>query len=149
MSDIVFCSQVDLWSAGVTAFIALGGYHLFDASKESLGLRRRMDVTLQREYEKPVWSNISSEAKRVIQALLRSEPRDRLTAEQLLEDRWLAAEEVAETNPPITPRMSPRLSPRMSNPNGKMGNGGSPRGREAPVRVSPRRAPRTEDSEYV
>ena len=159
--------EVDLWSAGVTAFIALGGYHLFDASKESLGLRRRMDVTLQREYEKPVWSNISPEAKRVIQALLRSEPGDRLTAEQLLADRWLAGEEVAETNPPMSPRMSPRISPRlspgmsprMSKLNGKMPNGGSPGGREAPARVSPRRVPRaddaagrmssTEDSEYV
>ena len=159
--------EVDLWSAGVTAFIALGGYHLFDASKESMGLRGRMDVTLQREYEKPVWSNISPEAKRVIQALLRSEPRDRLTAEQLLADRWLAAEEVAETNPPMSPRMSPRISPRlspgmsprMSKLNGKMANGGSPGGREAPARVSPRRVPRaddaagrlssTEDSEYV
>ena len=126
-----------------------------------------MDVTLQREYEKPVWSNSSPDAKRVIQALLRSEPRDRLTAEQLLADRWLAAEEVAETNPPMSPRMSPRISPRlspgmsprMSKLNGKMANGGSPGGREAPARVSPRRVPRaddaagrlssTEDSEYV
>ena len=151
--------EVDLWSTGVTVFIMLGGYHLFDASKESLGARRRMDFTLQREYDKPVWSNVSVEAKRVIQGLLGSDPGSRYTAERLLADRWLAAAAAtadvttAESTPPLSPRMSPRMSPRISNrPNGKMGNGDSPRVmRDVPVRVTPklRKDASSAESEYV
>jgi serine/threonine protein kinase len=151
--------EVDLWSTGVTVFIMLGGYHLFDASKESLGARRRMDFTLQREYDKPVWSNVSVEAKRVIQGLLGSDPGSRYTAERLLADRWLVAAAAAadgataESTPPLSPRMSPRMSPRISNrPNGKMGNGDSPRVmRDVPVRVTPklRKDASSAESEYV
>ena len=59
----------------------------------------------------------------------------------------------AESTPPLSPRMSPRMSPRISNrPNGKMGNGDSPRVmRDVPVRVTPklRKDASSAESEYV
>ena len=83
---------VDVWSFGVTTFLMLGGYHLFDASREAYSARLRMDATLQREFAKPAWTSISPEAKRALRAMLRSEASERVAAEDVLRDPWLAAD---------------------------------------------------------
>ena len=80
---------VDMWSAGVTAFLMLGGYHLFDASSDAYSARLRMHNTLQQEYAKPVWAGVSSEAKSVIRRMLCSEAGERVTATELLADPWV------------------------------------------------------------
>ena len=78
----------DVWSFGVTTFLMLGGYHLFDASREAYSARLRMDATLQREFAKPAWTSISPEAKRALRAMLRSEASERVAAEEVLRDPW-------------------------------------------------------------
>ena len=76
----------------MTTFLMLGGYHLFDASREAYSARLRMDATLQREFAKPAWTSISPEAKRALRAMLRSEASERVAAEEVLRDPWLAAD---------------------------------------------------------
>ena len=79
-----------MWSAGVTVFLMLGGYHLFDASQDAYSNRLRMHVTLQKEYQKPAWQTVSNEAKSMIRKLLCSDAGERMTASQLLEDKWFS-----------------------------------------------------------
>ena len=81
---------VDMWSAGVTVFLMLGGYHLFDASQDAYSNRLRMHVTLQKEYQKPAWQTVSNEAKSMIRKLLCSDAGERMTASQLLKDKWFS-----------------------------------------------------------
>ena len=78
----------DVWSLGVTTFLMLGGYHLFDAGAASRDARARAKETLAMEFRKPQWARVSADAKRVLERMLRTDPRARVTAEALLEDKW-------------------------------------------------------------
>ena len=80
--------EVDVWSLGVTTFLMLGGYHLFDAGAASRDARARAKETLAMEFRKPQWARVSADAKRVLERMLRTDPRARVTAEALLEDEW-------------------------------------------------------------
>ena len=80
--------EADLWSLGVTTFLMLGGYHLFDAGAASRDARTRAKETLALEFRKPQWARVSADAKRVIERMLRADPRARVTAEALLQDKW-------------------------------------------------------------
>lgn len=80
--------EVDVWSLGVTTFLMLGGYHLFDAGAASRDARARAKETLAMEFRKPQWARVSADAKRVLERMLRTDPRARVTAEALLEDKW-------------------------------------------------------------
>jgi serine/threonine protein kinase len=80
--------EVDVWSLGVTTFLMLGGYHLFDAGAASREARARAKETLAMEFRKPQWARVSADAKRVLERMLHTDPRARVTAEALLEDEW-------------------------------------------------------------
>jgi serine/threonine protein kinase len=84
--------EADVWSLGVTTFLMLGGYHPFDAGAASRDARTRADETLALEFRKPQWSNVSADAKRVLERMLRTDPRARVTAEELLEDVWFRSD---------------------------------------------------------
>ncbi len=84
--------EADVWSLGVTTFLMLGGYHPFDAGAASRDARTRADETLALEFRKPQWSNVSADAKRVLERMLRTDPRTRVTAEELLEDVWFRSD---------------------------------------------------------
>ena len=84
--------EADVWSLGVTTFLMLGGYHPFDAGAASRDARTRADQTLALEFRKPQWSNVSADAKRVLERMLRTDPRARVTAEELLEDEWFRSD---------------------------------------------------------
>ena len=84
--------EADVWSLGVTTFLMLGGYHPFDAGAASRDARTRADQTLAVEFRKPQWSNVSADAKRVLERMLRTDPRARVTAEELLEDEWFRSD---------------------------------------------------------
>ena len=80
--------EVDVWSLGVTTFLMLGGYHLFDVGAASLDARTCAKETLALEFQKPQWARVSAGAKRVIERMLRADPSARVTAEALLQDAW-------------------------------------------------------------
>ena len=132
---------VDVWSFGVTAFLMLGGYHPFDASREAYSARLRMDVTLQREFAKPAWTSISPEAKRVLRAMLKSEASERVAVEELLRDPWLAAADIPRSPSALPLRVPGAESPgRIRIETGARGRlSGSPAtATRSPTRVSPR-----------
>jgi serine/threonine protein kinase len=84
--------EADVWSLGVTTFLMLGGYHPFDAGAASRDARTRAHETLALEFRKPQWARVSADAKRVLERMLRTDPRARVTAEELLEDEWFGSD---------------------------------------------------------
>ncbi|EAL48464.2 protein kinase putative [Entamoeba histolytica] len=80
--------EVDMWSIGVITYVLLCGYPPFfgDTLGEILSAVCAADYDFQEEY----WSEVSNEAIQFISNLLVLEPSLRLTAEEALQDPWLA-----------------------------------------------------------
>lgn len=83
--------ECDLWSCGVILFILLGGYPPFyDDSEPKLFRKIRAG---KYNMEDPVWDLVSDEAKDLIAQLLRVEPGERLTVDQVLAHPWMVEED--------------------------------------------------------
>ncbi|CAK0888515.1 unnamed protein product, partial [Prorocentrum cordatum] len=77
-------SQCDMWSLGVIAFVLLAGY--FPFSGENLA----EDIQAGKLDWKPShWANISDCAADFVKALLKVDPKERLTAHAALEHSWI------------------------------------------------------------
>lgn len=79
----------DVWSAGMCAYILLGGDRLFEEETPHRVVRRIMhegDLGLQRE----AWGALSEEAKDWLRSVLVLDPDKRPTAKQALEHPWLS-----------------------------------------------------------
>jgi CRP-like cAMP-binding protein len=80
----------DMWSIGVVLFVLLSGYHPFDPTGEADDdeLIRRIQHN-KPDFDDPVWEQISSSGRSLINSLLCADPKRRLTIEQLLQHPWL------------------------------------------------------------
>jgi len=79
--------MIDMWSIGVIMYIMLCGYPPFFGETDADVLAM---VSLGNFSFKPSdWKNISEDAKNLIRNLLKMNPRDRYTAEQTLNHRWI------------------------------------------------------------
>lgn len=81
-----YTSQCDLWSLGVISFILLSGYMPF-AGDEKTQIQKILKGKYTLKPEK--WCTISCEARSFVEALLRVNPRERLTAEGALAHPWI------------------------------------------------------------
>jgi calcium/calmodulin-dependent protein kinase I len=88
--------SVDVWSAGVLAYILLCGYPPFHAETEVLLFKKIMDVDYQ--FDPKVWGKVSDDARDFVCHLLVGDPQSRFTATEALAHRWLAAS--ASKRPP-------------------------------------------------
>lgn len=87
---------MDIWSAGVIAFILLGGYPPFQCDDENdrdklFAVIRKGKVKFHKQY----WGHISDGAKDLIRQMLTVDPDDRPSAQELLNHPWIQASEAS------------------------------------------------------
>lgn len=94
--------KCDIWSAGVILYILLCGDPPFNGPNDNAIYRAIKKKTFS--YSNPVWKHISEQAKDLINKML-SDPKTRLTAEQVLQHPWVkdlaphSTESVLKLNP--------------------------------------------------
>ncbi|CAK9184757.1 unnamed protein product [Ilex paraguariensis] len=79
--------EVDIWSSGVILYILLCGVPPFWAETEqgvALAILRGVI-----DFKREPWPQISDSAKNLVRQMLESDPRKRLTAQQVLEHPWI------------------------------------------------------------
>ncbi|XP_014667689.1 PREDICTED: twitchin-like isoform X2 [Priapulus caudatus] len=83
--------QADVWGVGVLAFIMLSGVSPFLGEDD----RETMDnISFVRYDYRDFYRNVTQEAFRFVQQLLRRNPMKRLTVEECLEHRWMQVTDV-------------------------------------------------------
>ncbi|CAJ1948645.1 unnamed protein product [Cylindrotheca closterium] len=82
-----YTKSCDIWSIGVITYILLCGYPPFygDSDAEIFDSVR----TGKFDFPSPEWDNISSTAKEFVRYLLQKDPRERPTALQAMNHRWI------------------------------------------------------------
>ncbi|KAM9302111.1 serine/threonine-protein kinase 33 [Gastrophryne carolinensis] len=82
-----YSQQCDTWSVGVIMYMLLSGDPPFLGSSEEklFELIKKGELN----FSHSAWQNVSDGAKDVLQKLLRVDPADRITANELLDDPWI------------------------------------------------------------
>ncbi|GFN81615.1 serine/threonine-protein kinase dclk1-like [Plakobranchus ocellatus] len=82
--------EIDVWSAGVIAYILLCGFPPFSSPTENQDELFDMIMKGNFKFPSPYWDDISASAKDVISRMLDIDADKRLTATQVLEHKWVA-----------------------------------------------------------
>ena len=90
MGDGYDSTACDMWSVGVILYMLLCGYPPFWAPDDMTALFVAI-MTAKYEFRSPEWDSIATEAKALIRGLLQLNPKQRLTAQQVLEHEWVKA----------------------------------------------------------
>ncbi|XP_044129210.1 MAP kinase-activated protein kinase 3 [Bufo gargarizans] len=97
----------DMWSLGVIMYILLCGYPPFYSNTGqaiSPGMKKRIRMG-QYEFPGPEWSDVSEEAKQMIQQLLRTDPTERMTITQFMNHPWINQSMAVPQTPLCTARV--------------------------------------------
>lgn len=101
--DDGYTCACDLWSLGVVAYVALSGKPPFwGTPKQQLARMRAEKYPLSGEF----WDTVSSDAKDLIQQLLKTDVQVRLCADQVIRHPWLKT----DASPAETPLLAQVLS---------------------------------------
>ncbi|XP_076358675.1 MAP kinase-activated protein kinase 2 [Tachypleus tridentatus] len=97
----------DMWSLGVIMYILLCGFPPFYSNHGlaiSPGMRKRIRAG-QYDFPNPEWKYVTQDAKDLIRGLLRTDPTERLTIEEVCRNKWIAK----YTEVPMTPLYSVKI----------------------------------------
>eukprot|EP00270_Netrium_digitus_P018406 TRINITY_DN6993_c0_g2_i1.p2 TRINITY_DN6993_c0_g2~~TRINITY_DN6993_c0_g2_i1.p2 ORF type:complete len:111 (-),score=4.61 TRINITY_DN6993_c0_g2_i1:396-728(-) len=79
--------HVDIWSAGVICFTALGGYMPFVGDDDNETFKLILDGTLS--FTGEAWKTVSDDAKDFVCKLLTCDPNKRISASAALVHPWI------------------------------------------------------------
>lgn len=82
--------KIDVWSAGVIAYILLCGFPPFSSPTENQDELFDLIMKGKFTFPSPHWDDISASAKDVISGMLNTDASQRLSATQVLEHKWVA-----------------------------------------------------------
>lgn len=90
-------AEADIWSAGVILYILLSGVPPFWAENEK-GI---FDAVLRGhiDFSSDPWPSLSSGAKELVKKMLRQDPKERLTAVEILNHPWVREDGIASDKP--------------------------------------------------
>jgi len=94
----------DIWSLGVIMYILICGFPPFyshHGQPISPGMKKRIRSG-QYEFPKPEWTNVSSDCKELIKGCLKTNPEERLTIDQVIENKWIAQYNAVPPTPLLT-----------------------------------------------
>ena len=92
LSATRYDKSCDMWSLGVICYILLCGYPPFYSNHGlaiSPGMKKRIRAG-QYDFPSSEWSCVSSEAKNLIRGLLKTDPMERLSIEQVMAHDWIS-----------------------------------------------------------
>ena len=78
----------DIWSCGIIMYVLLSGRTPFNGDNEKLILRSIYKYTGTPNFSISKWDSISKPAKELICWMLKANPKERPTAQQVLEHNW-------------------------------------------------------------
>lgn len=94
----------DIWSLGVIMYILLCGFPPFYSNHGlpiSPGMKKRIRSG-QYEFPKPEWTNVSTDAKDLIKGCLKTNPEERLTIDQVIQNKWVSQYNAVPPTPLLT-----------------------------------------------
>merc|ERR1711936_1340254 len=97
----------DIWSLGVIMYILICGYPPFyshHGQPISPGMKRRIRGG-QYEFPRPEWSDVSNDCKNLIRECLKTNPDERPTIDQVIENKWISQHEVVPDTPLVTSKV--------------------------------------------
>ncbi|KAJ1449240.1 kinase-like domain-containing protein [Pelagophyceae sp. CCMP2097] len=83
-------SECDLWSLGVILYILLCGYPPFYDENNNNAVIFKLIKTGTFTFADPYWTNVSADAKDLVQRLLTVDVAQRITAPQVFVHKWMA-----------------------------------------------------------
>jgi serine/threonine protein kinase len=86
LTDNWYSEKVDIWAVGVTTFLMLARYHLFDQEQESEELAAEIVYSDFESIETP--DGVSEDAMDFMRKLLARSLHERASAEEALDDPW-------------------------------------------------------------
>merc|ERR1739838_588733 len=94
----------DIWSLGVIMYILLCGFPPFYSNHGlaiSPGMKKRIR-TGQYEFPIPEWENVSKDAKDLIRGMLKTDPHQRLSIDDVIKNKWIAQYTTVPQTPLLT-----------------------------------------------